>query len=113
MIRYRQGDVGLAPLDSQDIPQDLDFKPTQHVVLAEGEQTGHAHTITLDAPGEEIDGGEFPMQMATKDGVMYLRIAEPLPLKHQEHATIVVEPGTYKVQRQREYSPEEIRTVAD
>jgi hypothetical protein len=34
-------------------------------------------------------------------------------LQHAEHATQTIEPGVYRVVRQREYSPEEIRRVAD
>ncbi|MGH9523996.1 MAG: hypothetical protein ACRD3E_15850 [Terriglobales bacterium] len=32
---------------------------------------------------------------------------------HEEHAPIVLPPGDYEIVRQREYSPEEIRNVAD
>jgi hypothetical protein len=34
-------------------------------------------------------------------------------LTHQEHGTITVEPGTYEVVRQREWSDEEERRVRD
>jgi hypothetical protein len=44
---------------------------------------------------------------------MFLRVAEPMPLKHQEHGTITVEPGVYRVVRQREYAPEAPRMVLD
>jgi hypothetical protein len=37
----------------------------------------------------------------------------PVALEHDEHDTIAIPPGNYKVIRQREYSPEAIRNVAD
>jgi len=38
---------------------------------------------------------------------------EPVALTHEEHATLLVPPGTYEVRRAREYTPEAIRSVAD
>jgi len=114
MLKYRQGDVAL---ELVDLPEGLEFKPAKNAVLAEGEVTGHFHVLTcaeLSAKiGGKTDGTQFPLEIAEKDGTMYLRVAEPLPLKHAEHATITIEPGTYKVTRQREYAPEAPRQVAD
>jgi hypothetical protein len=109
MLKYRQGDVGLEPV--AETPDGLEFKPVKSAVLAEGEKTGHAHTIV--ATMIENDRGEFPMEVAEKDGVMYLKISEPLPLTHQEHSRITIEPGIYKVQKQVEYHPEAPRQVLD
>ena len=114
MLKYRQGDVGIQVIDS--LPEGIEFKPARNAVLAEGEVTGHFHVLTCDGistMGGASDGTEFPLEVAEKDGTMYLRISAPLPLKHAEHATITIEPGTYKVQRQREYTPEAPRQVAD
>ena len=47
-------------------------------------------------------------------GEAFLEIREAMvALQHDEHATINLPPGSYIVRRQREYSPEEIRRVAD
>lgn len=35
------------------------------------------------------------------------------PVRHEEHLPFVVEPGSYRVGPQREYTPAEIRRVAD
>lgn len=110
---YRQGDVLLVPVD--DIPADAKPVPREHglAVLAHGEITGHAHAIA-DETAELFTGGE---QLVTADEAaeLYLLVhgTETVELTHQEHATIDVPPGTYKRVRQREYTPEEIRTVAD
>jgi hypothetical protein len=37
----------------------------------------------------------------------------PVTLEHQEHDPIVIPPGAYRVIRQREYAPEDIRNIAD
>jgi len=108
MFKYRQGDVGLELVTIEG----LDFKPAKQAVLAEGEKTGHFHVVTTTGVAT-IEEGQFPLEVAEKDGTMYLKISEPLPLKHAEHATITVAPGTYKVQRQVEYTPEAPRQVLD
>jgi hypothetical protein len=112
MLKYRQGDVGVEAI--QDVPEGLEFKPAKNVVLAEGEVTGHYHLLDCAKPlGGPDDGTEYPLQIAEKDGTMYLKVAEPMPLKHQEHNTVTIEPGTYKVIRQREYTAAAPRMVAD
>jgi hypothetical protein len=45
---------------------------------------------------------------------LYVAVDAPtVPWEHQEHATIAVPAGNYRVIRQREYSPERIRRVED
>lgn len=75
------------------------------VILAHGEVTGHAHAIT----------DESVCQYRTNSqGVTALEIRQAMAmLKHEEHGTIQIPKGTYEVIRQREYSPEAIRNVAD
>ena len=102
---YRQGDVLLKGLEAKNFPTG-DFKKTRSIILAEGEATGHAHVLTCAPEAPEIEFLE-------KDGTLYLRIAEPAPLVHEEHARITVEPGIYRVQKGREYTPEAIRNVMD
>lgn len=100
----RQGDVALVaidaiPIDAAELPRD----EGDRVVLAYGEVTGHAHA--LHEPGVTM------LRAANAD--VFLRVIAPSNLVHEEHAKIAVPPGKYRVVRQREYSPEEIRTVAD
>lgn len=102
MIKIRQGDVALVRIDS--IPKNAKkVERTGAIVLAHGEVTGHAHTIA-----------EPSVEIYERDGVMYLNVHDGgATLEHQEHAAIAVEPGTYLVQKQVEYTPEAIRSVAD
>lgn len=101
-IQARQGDIALIRVRS--IPVEAKAVPRNGaIVLALGEVTGHSHTIA-----------EPSVELYERDGVMYLRVHDGgAALEHQEHATITVAPGRYRVQRQVEYSPASIRQVAD
>lgn len=97
----RQGDVLLVPCAS--IPKKL--KRTKCVTLAFGEATGHHHTIERGAIGyadNEVSLAE------------YIEVEQMLAdLTHQEHDPIAVPKGKYEVIRQFEYSPAELKRVAD
>lgn len=99
--QVRQGDVLLVPVD--EIPSKA--RPVARidgrVILAEGEATGHAHAIR--SPGASLlEEGEE----------RYLRVRGPVTLGHEEHAPILVAPGTYRVVIQREYVPADIAPAA-
>ena len=101
--QYRQGDVLITPIE--DIPANAKLVPCKgKVVLAEGEATGHSHTI-----------GYKPNQMEvyTDGPQLYLKVLKPVMEKHQEHAQITIEPGKYMVKRQLEFWLDEVRQVAD
>lgn len=103
---YRQGDVLLVPLEHAPKPATPVMQRPGRLILAEGEATGHAHAILDDAA--ELVTAEWPRRL-------YLIVGgtRPVELVHEEHATLLIEPGTYEVRRQREYSPDEIRRVPD
>lgn len=101
--QLRQGDVLLHPIDK--IPEGAILQgalPT--VVLAEGEATGHAHTI---APKR----GQ--VKHFRKGTEVYLEVNFPVILEHQEHAPLTVQPGIYQVRRQVEQWLDEVRQVRD
>jgi hypothetical protein len=104
MRMMRQGDVlimavtALPDGELVEVPREEGL-----VVLAHGEQTGHKHafsamTVSLLRAGSSE---------------LYLRVEQPSPLEHEEHDPIVVPQGVYRVIRQREYTPEAVRLVAD
>jgi hypothetical protein len=98
---YRQGDVLVIPCDS--IPTHL--KHTKVCRLAWGEVTGHHHTIHDGAIGYASDVDAL---------VDYIEVTSPVAdLTHQEHSTIPIPTGTYKVVKQVEYTPVELRNVRD
>lgn len=98
----RQGDVLLVRVRS--IPKAAKRQHSKGmIVLAYGEVTGHAHTV---------DAGKAVLSLG-EGGVMFLTVEELTAVRHQQHAPLTLEPGNYKVIRQREYTPEAIRNVAD
>ncbi len=103
MNQYRQGDVLL--IKSKSVPRGAKRCATKasRFVLAEGEATGHAHTVC------EVDGSLF----IDDQNRLFLKTEAGCELLHQEHGAIAVDPGIYQVIRQREYEPEGIRNVAD
>jgi len=99
---YRQGDLlieEVAAIPTGAKPR----KAAKRLVLAEGEATGHAHTIAASEA-----------RLLDDDGATYLEVQEALAmLTHDEHASIELPRGAYRVIRQREYAPEAPRQVAD
>lgn len=100
----RQGDVLIIPAKLPKTAVPLQGG-SDRLILAEGEATGHAHAIKSERAALFRD----PKLMA-----MFLTVTEePVALEHDEHAPVMIPPGTYEVRRQREYTPEAIRNVAD
>ena len=97
--QYRQGDVLLERV--AQLPRDAKPVPGR-AILAEGELTGHCHEIRSGA-----------QMFQTIDGQRFVMITDVAQLTHQEHTALDIEPGVYRVLRQREYTPEQIRQVAD
>jgi len=111
MRQIRQGDVLLVRLDQApgeflaETGRRLDPVHRDHgrFVLAEGEATGHAHVIESD----EVELLQEDVQLLEPDRspALYLVVhgTEPVSLDHEEHASLAVPPGVYRVARQREY----------
>lgn len=100
MAQFRHGDVMVEQV--ADLP-DVRRK-TQHTILAHGELTGHCHRIAEHDAADLYD---------TPEG-MFLHVTDSeATLVHDEHDSITLTSGFYRVWRQREYSPEEIRIIRD
>jgi hypothetical protein len=102
MIRH--GDVLLVPVAASEVGADATVRDRDkgRVILAYGEVTGHAHAITEDGAS-----------ILESNGLEFLRVENVATLRHEEHATVEIPAGTYKIVHQREYSPEAIRNVLD
>ena len=102
----RQGDVLLIPVTEKSTG-DFDEVPRNQgrVVLAYGEATGHPHPISYH------DVHLF--QHKKEKDKRFLRVGNVCFLKHEEHSEHKIPAGDYLVIQQREYSPEEIRSVTD
>jgi len=81
-------------------------------LLAEGELTGHSHTIhggvTMfhdEGLARDIPGGLY---------IGHVKVEGPTArVQHQEHAPLTLPAGTYRVRRQRELEPKDAVLVAD
>jgi len=100
-MQYRQGDVLIV---AKEVPENAveDNGHDQRIVLAHGEATGHAHAVSARHVIAYLVGME-----------MYLRVLRESRVRHEEHDEIILPPGDYQVVRQREYTPQAIRRVAD
>src|SRR5438270_725432 len=97
MQQVRQGDIFFQKIT--DKPEGLKLQKSN--ILVYGEVTGHAHRLK--------EG-----QVFTNDaGQMILILKKATQVLHEEHAVVNLDKGLWAVVRQREYTPEEIRTVVD
>ena len=104
MQMYRQGDVLIRRVDAMpNGVKPVDWSKEGRVILAYGEVTGHAHALGLS----------FASMFATEAGQRFIEVKDGAQLTHEEHATIAPTPGVYEVIQQVEYTPTEIRNVAD
>ena len=82
------------------------------LVLAEGETTGHRHAVLGGATLFRDDG--LARDIPDNLYVGHLKVpTEGANLVHEEHAPIALGEGTYRVRRQREIEPKDVRVVAD
>lgn len=101
----RQGDVFLIPVGSVPAGSTEVDREGGAVVLAWGEVTGHRHQIA----------GPAATLLRTETDDRFLRIVgAPVDLVHEEHSTIEIAPGEYRVVIGREWSSDmESRQVVD
>ena len=123
----RQGDVCLVlvaalPAGCKEVPYDKG-----RIVLAYGEVTGHAHAIAdhveaqprlmSEAAAAEVADAAIARAKArllvSPAGERFLQVDETVHLKHEEHTAHPIPPGIYKLPQQVEYTPAELRRVAD
>lgn len=97
---YRQGDLLFVETVEKGKPQRI----IKDGVLAYGEATGHAHRLEVSDKAKV-----FVDEM----NQMLIEAEAPAKVAHEEHETLTLPKGTYKVVHQREWSPEEIRPVQD
>jgi xanthine dehydrogenase molybdopterin-binding subunit B len=101
---YRQGDVLLRRI--AQLPADATRVDTQgqNVVLALGEATGHKHQFQFSDAEIYRTAGGAQLVHVLRDGA---------PLLHEEHSAAEMPQGFYERIEQVEYSPAELRAVAD
>jgi hypothetical protein len=101
---YRQGDVLIRKVKSLPTQK---AQPRLTGILAYGEVTGHAHRV------EDLSRAEV-LEVVEGGRRLFLRVAaEGVRVIHEEHAPVSLPEGNYEVEIQKEYTPAEIRNVAD
>jgi hypothetical protein len=101
---WRQGDVFVSAIES--FPAEVGNRPLAHGVLVHGELTGHTHRLDDPRTAQLFAGRAL--------GELFLDVpAGGTRIVHEEHGAIDLPPGLYRVWRQREYTPKEIRIVCD
>jgi hypothetical protein len=97
---WRQGDVLFDTIT--ELPKGA--VPRPGTILVEGEMTGHAHRIAKPGTAE----------LWQANGNLYLKVIAPtVEIAHDEHKSITLSKGLYRVWQQREYTPQAIRRVMD
>lgn len=129
--QLRQGDVQLQPVPA--LPAGCTEIPPEgnRIVLAYGEVTGHAHAIydhvaapaqvDVERPAAADEVAEAAIARASskarlwraENGERFLEVKETVTLRHEEHTAHTLPPGIYKLPTQVEYTPAELRRVAD
>ena len=100
--QYRQGDVLFEYVDA--VPSDAKKQPaSRQIVVALGEATGHHHAVETEDPADWWKHADET----------FVKVTKPAKVTHQEHAPFTLKRGIVRVSRQREYTPEAIRRVAD
>lgn len=94
----RHGDLLLKRVS--DIPK---TNKLEGKTLAEGETTGHKHTL------------QGLVQLYGEKDVQFVEVKQDTILTHQEHKTVQVPEGVYELIHEREYNPfdEQVRRVVD
>ena len=114
---YAQGDLLIEQVEDIAVPREGTQLPSCggiHV-LATGERTGHRHAFYTDVIVFR-DGLLGMYELPNEMYLCHVKIeSESAELKHEEHDSIVLPRGTYRVRRQREYdeNKREDRIVAD
>lgn len=104
MAIYRQGDVLIMSVETTPSQAVQIALENGRIILAHGEVTGHAHVVVGDAE----------LLTTAESADRWLKIGSGgATVVHEEHGSIALAEGIYRVRRQREYTPEAIRNVAD
>jgi len=100
-MMIRHGDVVLVKVKNI-LPKNANpmKSDARGVVLAEGEATGHAHTI-----GDSAVATLFSIEGVSD--FRLLQVTAPAILTHQEHQDVILDPGMYRVSIKRQYTEDD------
>lgn len=120
---YAQGDiiiekVDAAPRKSSAVGNacgsQFGVDPDKSAVLARGEVTGHRHRFTGDSGVTLFRDDGLARDVPTELYIGHVKVPAPgASLVHEEHDAITLPEGVYRIRRQREWTAEAARVVAD
>jgi hypothetical protein len=101
---YRQGDILF--IETEYLPDNL--YQLNHLIIAEGEATGHMHqiignTAILLEPEERTN--DWNTVENDRNKIKFLKVLSDSDVIHNEHHPITLPEGNYKIIQQREYVP--------
>lgn len=91
-MNYRHGDININPTGSLK-----GYKIRKDNTLAYGEVTGHSHRILPKTKEDVVEVYE------AENGDLAIKVNGIGVIEHQEHKTIEIPTGAYKINREREY----------
>jgi hypothetical protein len=110
---YAQGDILFERLDDTTVfGRLIHAQERDAVIIAEGELTGHHHKLLGTVAFFRDDGLARDIPDDLYVGHVQVKGA-PARLEHEEHATLELAEGTYRVRRQRCLEPSEVGLLGD
>ncbi len=104
MMIFRQGDILITKVNSNNVDHSKYAIIPDSKTVALGEITGHHHTFNEQS--QVLLFKEKDKKSATSDDPTLIQVqSEMAELEHQEHNTILLPQGTYKITREVEYNP--------
>ena len=116
-VMYRHGDLLITRINA--VPQSAINISSK--IIAEGEVSGHKHKLVGQAtvrilPGREagttiigrVESGDVSINRIPE---LYFSASEDVKLTHEEHKTLELPRGSYKVTKEREFNPFEDLTT--
>ncbi len=95
----RHGDVILKLVDPKEVEamEKTAIKHNGNFIVAEGETTGHNHTLHV------ADPRIMQLFRAKNDNRLIVNLAGPATITHPEHKQLDIPQGTYMEDREQEY----------
>jgi hypothetical protein len=93
---YRQGDLLFIRIEK--LPRKNRLMRIKSNVILRGEATGHSHRL--------VGGSLYATQRVGQTADLYIEVDKAAEVVHEEHAPLKLEPGYWRVLRQREYTPD-------
>ena len=95
---YRHGDVIINQITKEEY-DNLSGLPKGNLTIAYGEATGHHHTLNAKTGTAQV-----LVSQQTHEATAF-RVDQKTQLVHQEHKTISIPKGYYRVEFEKEYQP--------